>query len=83
MKTTTNMKTATIQLETLTCPSCIQKIEGAMKKLDGVDQESVNVMFNASRVKAKFDDEKVSIEEIEKTITRMGYTVEKSKVKAA
>ena len=83
MKTTTNMNTATIQLETLTCPSCIQKIEGAMKKLDGVDQESVNVMFNASRVKANFDDEKVSIDEIEKVITRLGYGVENSKVKAA
>ena len=77
------MKTATIHLETLTCPSCIQKIEGAMKKLDGVDQESVNVMFNASRVKANFDDEKVSIDEIEKVITRLGYGVENSKVKAA
>ncbi len=28
---------ATIQLETLTCPSCIQKIEGAVKGLDGID----------------------------------------------
>ena len=83
MKTTTNMKTATIQLETLTCPSCIQKIEGAMKKLDGVDQESVNVMFNASRVKANFDEEKLTIEDIENAITKMGYGVEKSKVKAA
>ena len=77
------MKKATIQLETLTCPSCIQKIEGAMKKLEGVDQDTVKVMFNASRVKANFDDEKVSIEEIEKTITTLGYGVEKSKVRAA
>ena len=83
MKTTTHMKTATIQLETLTCPSCIQKIEGVMKKLEGVDQDSVNVMFNASRVKANFDDEKVSIEQIEKVITILGYGVEKSNVKAA
>ena len=77
------MKKATIQLETLTCPSCIQKIEGAMKKLEGVDQDTVKVMFNASRVKANFDDEKVSIEEIEKAITTLGYGIEKSKVKAA
>ena len=77
------MKRATIQLETLTCPSCIKKIEGAMKKLEGVDQETVKVMFNASRVKADFDDEKVSIEEIEKAITTLGYGVENSKVKAA
>jgi copper chaperone CopZ len=30
------MKQATIQLETLTCPSCMQKIENAVKSLDGV-----------------------------------------------
>ncbi|HHX31435.1 MAG TPA: heavy-metal-associated domain-containing protein [Bacteroidales bacterium] len=77
------MKTVTIQLEALTCPSCIQKIEGAMKKIDGVDRDTVKVMFNASRVKANFESDKTTLEEIEKTITRMGYTVEKSKVKAA
>ncbi len=74
------MRTATIQLETLTCPSCIQKIEGAVKKLEGVDANSVTVMFNASKVKANFDEEKVSIDQIEKAITLMGYGVEKSKV---
>ena len=77
------MKEATIQLETLTCPSCIQKIEGAMKKLEGIDKDSVKVMFNASRVKANFDEEKLTIEDIENAITKMGYGVEKSKVKAA
>ena len=77
------MKEATIQLETLTCPSCIQKIEGTMKKLEGVDKDSVKVMFNASRVKANFDEEKLTIEDIENAITKMGYGVEKSKVKAA
>ena len=32
------MKSATIQLETLTCPSCMLKIEGALKNLDGCRQ---------------------------------------------
>lgn len=77
------MKTATIQLETLSCPSCIQKIEGAMKTLEGVDQKTVKVMFNASKLKVSFDQDKVSIEDIEKSITRMGYGVEKSKVVSA
>lgn len=77
------MKTATIQLETLSCPSCIQKIEGAMKTLEGVDQKTVKVMFNASKLKVSFDQEKVTIEDIEKSITRMGYGVEKSKVVSA
>ncbi|MGI6547644.1 MAG: heavy-metal-associated domain-containing protein [Bacillota bacterium] len=76
------MKQATIQLETLTCPSCMQKIENAVKSLDGVDQEKVNVSFNSSKVKLHFDEEKLSIEEIEQAITTMGYEVKKSQVRA-
>ena len=40
------MKKATIQLETLTCPSCMLKIENAVKALDGVAQESINSIFD-------------------------------------
>ena len=72
------MNKATIQLETLSCPSCMQKIEKAVKALDGIEKESVLVMFNASKVKANFDEEKVSLVEIEKTIENLGYEVIKS-----
>lgn len=72
---------ATIQLETLTCPSCIQKIEGAVKNLEGIEKESVKVLFNASKLKVDFDDEKLSVDQIENAITKMGYGVEKSTVK--
>ncbi|MDD2269165.1 MAG: heavy-metal-associated domain-containing protein [Eubacteriales bacterium] len=74
------MKKATLQLETLTCPSCLQKIDKAVKALDGVDKESVNVLFNSSKVKLNFDDEKLSVENIEKAITTLGYEVKKSQV---
>lgn len=75
------MKKTTIQLETLTCPSCVLKIENATKSLDGVDKESVKVMFNSSKVKLDFDHEKLSVEDIEKAITALGYEVKKSQVK--
>ncbi|NMB00574.1 MAG: heavy-metal-associated domain-containing protein [Firmicutes bacterium] len=75
------MKTATLQLETLTCPSCMQKIEGAIKGLDGVDQDTVKVMFNSSKVKLNFEEDKISIEDIEKAITNVGYEVQKSSVR--
>ena len=75
------MKKATIQLETLACPSCVQKIENAVKSLSNVEKESVNVLFNSSKVKFNFDDEKISIEEVEKAITMLGYDVIKSQVK--
>ena len=75
------MQKATIQLEALTCPSCIQKIEGAVKSLDGVDKESVNVSFNSSKVKLDFDDEKLSIKDVENAIGKMGYEVKKSQAR--
>ena len=76
------MKKATIQLETLTCPSCMLKIEGAVKSIDGVDKDSLNVSFNTSKAKLNFDDEKTSIEDIENAIGKLGYEVKKSQVKA-
>ncbi|NLM40176.1 MAG: heavy-metal-associated domain-containing protein [Firmicutes bacterium] len=75
------MKSATLQLETLTCPSCMQKIESAVKGVDGVDHDSVKVMFNASKVKLNFDENKVSIDDIEKAITSVGYEVQKKSVR--
>jgi len=72
---------ATIQLETLTCPSCIRKIEGAVKNLEGIEKESVKVLFNASKLKVDFDGEKSSVDQIENAITKMGYGVKKSNVK--
>ena len=75
------MHKATIQLGTLTCPSCVQKIDKAVKSLDGVDKESVNVLFNSSKVKLNFDSEKISMEKIENAITVLGYEVKKSQVK--
>ena len=77
------MQKATIHLETLSCPSCLQKIENAVKGLDGVEKESVKVMFNSSKVKTDFDSESITIENIEKAIEDLGYPIIKSKVKSA
>ncbi|HHX18553.1 MAG TPA: metal-binding protein [Clostridium sp.] len=75
------MKKATIQLETLTCPSCVLKIENATKAVSGVDGDSVKIMFNSSKLKFDFDDEKTSVEEVEKAISALGFQVKKSQVK--
>ncbi len=75
------MKSATLQLETLTCPSCMLKVEGALKSLDGIEKDSATVSFNTSKVKLNFDEEKVSIKEIEGAITKLGYDVLKTRVK--
>lgn len=77
------MRKATIHLEALSCPSCLQKIENAVKSLDGIEKESVKVMFNASKVKTNFDSKSLTIESIEKAIEDLGYPVIKSRVKSA
>lgn len=77
------MKKAIINLESLSCPSCLQKIESALKGLDGIEKDSVEVLFNSSRVRANFDSESVTIEEIEKAIEDLGYPVIRSRVKSA
>jgi len=60
----------------------VLKVENAVKSVEGVEKESVNVMFNASKVKFDFDEAKLSVEAVEKAITSVGYEVKKSSVKA-
>lgn len=61
------------QLEPLTCPSCIKKIEGKVGKMDGV--EEVKVLFNSSKVKVDYDEEQVAPEELKSIIEKLGYPV--------
>lgn len=65
------------QLEPLTCPSCIKKIESTLSKTKGVN--SVKVLFNSSKVKTEFDESQIDSEKIKKLITRLGYSVLASK----
>ncbi|WP_276210826.1 heavy-metal-associated domain-containing protein [Heyndrickxia coagulans] len=67
------MKKAVMQLETLTCPSCMKKIEGALDKVEGV--ENVKVLFNASKAKVEFDEGKVSADELKDIVEKTGYQV--------
>lgn len=67
------MRTIKIQLEELTCPSCIKKIEGALKKVEGV--EDAKVLFNISKVKVSFDEEKTNAIELASLIEKIGYPV--------
>lgn len=72
------MKKIVLNLEPLTCPSCIKKIEGALKKLDGVTE--AKVMFNSGKVRAQFDEDKIEADSIVKTVSRLGYPIISQKV---
>lgn len=73
------MEKVIFQLGTLTCPSCLQKIETAVGGQTGV--ENVKVLFNASKVKAVIDASKTSADQLKQVIENLGYTVENTKVK--
>lgn len=74
------MQKASIQLETLTCPTCGQKIENSVKNLNGVVNDSVKVLFNSSKVKLIFDESIINIGKIEKAIVSLGYEIKKTQV---
>ncbi|RYG74192.1 copper chaperone [Lentibacillus lipolyticus] len=75
------MKSLKFQLEPLTCPSCIKKIEGALGKIDGVEQ--AKVLFNSSKVKITFEEEQVGPEAVRETIEKLGYPVVSSSRQSA
>ncbi len=75
------MKKAEIKLETLTCPSCLVKIDKAVKSVKGVDKKSVDVLFNSSKVKFDFNDETTNVDDVVKAINKVGYEVLDSAVK--
>lgn len=72
------MAKAILQLEQLTCPSCIKKIETALNKTVGV--ETAEVLFNTGKVKASFDETMITTEQLEKVIKNLGYQVLSVKV---
>ncbi len=72
------MSKAVFQLEPLTCPSCIKKIETTLNKTAGVDK--VTVLFNFSKVKTEFDDSQIQASQLEEIIKNLGYQVLSAKV---
>jgi copper chaperone CopZ len=67
------MSTKTFQLETVSCPSCIAKIEGMLKRTAGIVESEV--LFNSSRVKVNFDEKIIASEDIKNKIDGLGYKV--------
>ena len=67
------MKKISIQLEELGCPSCVKKIETALKKQDGIVEASI--LFNSSKAKVEYDETLIDSDKIVKTISGLGYEV--------
>ncbi|WP_243291488.1 heavy-metal-associated domain-containing protein [Bacillus sp. FJAT-47783] len=67
------MSKAVFQLEPLTCPSCIKKIETTLNKTNGII--SARVLFNSSKVRTEFDESRVEACQLKEMIKKLGYQV--------
>lgn len=71
------MSATTLQLEKLTCPSCMQKITATIDEMIGV--ERTKILFDASKARVYFDEAIVSPKEIMDKIEEIGYAAEEIK----
>lgn len=69
------MKTL-LRSKELSCPSCVAKIEKALKAVDGVEQAKVH--FNTGRIEVTHDPQKAGGEALVQTVRSVGYESEVS-----
>jgi len=67
------MQQQSMKINGMTCAACAQRIEKVTAKLSGVSEASVN--FASEKLTVSFDEEKVSLEEIQKAVDSAGYQV--------
>lgn len=60
-----------LRSQELSCPSCVAKIEKALKSLKGV--EDAKVFFNSGRIEVDYDPQMVRVEELVKAVRQAGY----------
>jgi copper chaperone len=65
------VKKTLLRSQELSCPSCVAKIEGALKALDGVSE--AKVFFNTGRIEVQHDPQIVQPEELVKAVKSVGY----------
>ena len=63
----------TFKITGMTCSACAARIERAMKKLDGVDQATVN--FAAEKLYITYNEQELSEDSIVSAIKKAGYDI--------
>lgn len=65
------MKSEVFQIEGMSCAACARTVEKVSKKLDGVENASVN--FATEKLTITFDPSKMKIDHLKKDIEKAGY----------
>ena len=69
------MKSSSFKIDGMTCSACANRVERVVKKMDGVEEASVN--FATETLSVKFDEAKVAASKIEEIVVKAGYSVRK------
>ena len=64
----------------MTCASCAKAVERATKKLDGVENASVNIATEKANI--EYDSSKVKLSQIKSAIEKAGYSIIEEKKEA-
>ncbi|MBN2908396.1 copper chaperone CopZ [Polycladomyces sp. WAk] len=67
------MQTVTLQVEGMSCDHCKQAVEGALKKLTGVERAEVNL--NEKNVTVWYDENRATVAQMKEAIEDQGYDV--------
>ena len=65
------MTKKSVKIQGMTCASCAQAVERVTKKLEGVEDASVNLA--TEKMNVSFDDAKLSFDDIKEAIKKAGY----------
>ncbi|MCL1935684.1 MAG: heavy metal translocating P-type ATPase [Defluviitaleaceae bacterium] len=65
------MENLIITVSGMTCAACAKNVERILKKIDGVENPSVN--YGAEKVTVSYDEDKVSFETLNTAVKRGGY----------
>lgn len=70
------MQNTLLRSQELSCPSCVSKIESALKALDGVSDAKVH--FNTGRIEIQHDPRLVKTDQLVEAVRSVGYEANES-----
>ncbi len=74
-----NLKTYTFKIEGMTCSACANRVERVTKKLDGVENSSVN--FATENLTVNIDEDIIGYAKIKEVVDKAGYKLIKEEEK--
>lgn len=74
-----NVKTYNFKIEGMTCSACANRVERVTRKLDGVENATVN--FATEKLTIKVNEDEISYGDIKAVVDKAGYKLIKEEVK--